>query len=129
MRQNTMFHAHLAAQSARETEKEWETAGKQEFVIVFGRRAVYLLKILFTNECIYDCKYCVNRSGNDVVRTSFTPEEVCTLTMEFYRRNYIEAILIFKFRGFKKSPNYTMELCIQCYTSCAMNTIFRDIFM
>ena len=53
-------------------------------------RCISLLKILFTNECIYDCKYCVNRSGNDVVRTSFTPEEVCTLTMEFYRRNYIE---------------------------------------
>ncbi len=53
-------------------------------------RCISLLKILFTNECIFDCKYCINRSSNDVVRTSFTPEEVCTLTMEFYRRNYIE---------------------------------------
>ncbi len=110
MRQNTMFHAHLAAQSARETEKEWETAGKQEFVIVFSAdgRCISLLKILFTNECIYDCKYCVNRSGNDVVRTSFTPEEVCTLTMEFYRRNYIEGLFLSS--GVLKSPNYTMEL-------------------
>lgn len=71
-------------------------------------RYISLLKILFTNECIYDCKYCVNRSGNDVVRTSFTPEEVCTLTMEFYRRNYIEGLFLSS--GVLKSPNYTMEL-------------------
>ena len=71
-------------------------------------RCVSLLKILYTNECIYDCKYCVNRSGNDVVRTSFTPEEVCTLTMEFYRRNYIEGLFLSS--GVLKSPNYTMEL-------------------
>ena len=57
-------------------------------------RCISLLKILLTNECIYDCKYCVNRSSNDVVRTSFTPEEVCTLTMEFYRRNYIEGLFL-----------------------------------
>lgn len=71
-------------------------------------RCISLLKILFTNECIYDCKYCVNRSGNDVVRTSFTPEEVCILTMEFYRRNYIEGLFLSS--GVLKSPNYTMEL-------------------
>ena len=71
-------------------------------------RCISLLKILFTNECIYDCKYCVNRSGNDVVRTSFTPEEVCTLTMEFYRRNYIEGLFLSS--GVIKNPNYTMEL-------------------
>lgn len=71
-------------------------------------RCISLLKILFTNECIYDCKYCVNRSGNDVVCTSFTPEEVCTLTMEFYRRNYIEGLFLSS--GVLKSPNYTMEL-------------------
>ena len=71
-------------------------------------RCVSLLKILFTNECIYDCKYCINRSSNDVVRTSFTPEEVCTLTMEFYRRNYIEGLFLSS--GILKSPDYTMEL-------------------
>lgn len=71
-------------------------------------RCISLLKILFTNECIYDCKYCINRSSNDVVRTSFTPEEVCTLTMEFYRRNYIEGLFLSS--GILKSPNYTMEL-------------------
>lgn len=71
-------------------------------------RCISLLKILFTNECIFDCKYCINRSSNDVVRTSFTPDEVCTLTMEFYRRNYIEGLFLSS--GILKSPNYTMEL-------------------
>ena len=71
-------------------------------------RCISLLKILFTNECIYDCKYCINRTSNDVVRTSFTPEEICTLTMEFYRRNYIEGLFLSS--GILKSPDYTMEL-------------------
>ena len=71
-------------------------------------RCISLLKILFTNECIYDCKYCVNRSSNDVRRASFTPEEICTLTMEFYRRNYIEGLFLSS--GILKSPDYTMEL-------------------
>lgn len=71
-------------------------------------RCISLLKILFTNECIYDCKYCINRRSNDVVRTSFTPDEVCTLVMEFYRRNYIEGLFLSS--GVLKSPDYTMEL-------------------
>ncbi len=71
-------------------------------------RCISLLKILFTNECIYDCKYCVNRRSNDVPRTSFTPEEVCTLTMEFYKRNYIEGLFLSS--GILQSPDYTMEL-------------------
>ena len=71
-------------------------------------RCISLLKILFTNECIYDCKYFVNRSSNDVIRTSFTPDEICTLTMEFYRRNYIEGLFLSS--GILKNPNYTMEL-------------------
>lgn len=71
-------------------------------------RCISLLKILFTNECIYDCRYCVNRSSNDVPRASFTPDEVCTLTMEFYRRNYIEGLFLSS--GILKSPDYTMEL-------------------
>lgn len=74
-------------------------------------RCISLLKILFTNECIFDCKYCVNRSSNDIPRTSFTPEEVCDLTMEFYRRNYIEGLFLSS--GVLKSPNYTMELLYQ----------------
>ena len=71
-------------------------------------RCISLLKILFTNECIFDCKYCINRSSNDIVRTSFTPEEVCTLVMEFYRRNYIEGLFLSS--GILQSPTYTMEL-------------------
>jgi len=71
-------------------------------------RCISLLKILFTNECVFDCKYCANRSSNDIVRTSFTPDEVCTLLMEFYRRNYIEGLFLSS--GVLKSPNYTMEL-------------------
>ena len=66
-------------------------------------RCVSLLKILFTNECIFDCKYCINRSSNDVERASFTPDEVCTLTIEFYRRNYIEGLFLSS--GILKSPN------------------------
>ncbi len=71
-------------------------------------RCISLLKILFSNECVYDCRYCVNRCSNDVVRTSFTPEEVCTLTMEFYRRNYIEGLFLSS--GIIKNPTYTMGL-------------------
>lgn len=71
-------------------------------------RCISLLKILFTNECIYDCKYCQNRCSNDIPRATFTPEEVCTLTMEFYRRNYIEGLFLSS--GIVKSPTFTMEL-------------------
>lgn len=71
-------------------------------------RCISLLKILFTNECIYDCKYCLNRRSNDVRRATFTPEEVCELTMQFYRRNYIEGLFLSS--GIIQSPNATMEL-------------------
>lgn len=71
-------------------------------------RCISLLKILFTNECIYDCKYCINRKSNDVPRASFTPDEICELTIEFYRRNYIEGLFLSS--GILNSPSYTMEL-------------------
>lgn len=74
-------------------------------------RCISLLKILFTNECIYDCKYCINRKSNDVPRASFTPSEVCELTMQFYRRNYIEGLFLSS--GILYSPNYAMELIYQ----------------
>lgn len=74
-------------------------------------RCISLLKVLFTNECIFDCKYCANRSSNDVVRTSFTPRELCELTMEFYRRNYIEGLFLSS--GILISPNHTMELILE----------------
>ena len=71
-------------------------------------RCISLLKILFTNECIYDCKYCLNRCSNDVPRATFTPDEVCTLTVEFYRRNYIEGLFLSS--GILNNPTFTMEL-------------------
>ncbi len=74
-------------------------------------RCISLLKILFTNECIYDCKYCINRKSNDVVRTSFTPDEVCELTMGFYKRNYIEGLFLSS--GILYNPDFTMELIYQ----------------
>ena len=74
-------------------------------------RCISLLKILMTNECIYDCKYCINRRSNDVPRTTFTPEEICTLTIQFYRRNYIEGLFLSS--GVVKSPDITMELLYQ----------------
>lgn len=74
-------------------------------------RCISLLKILFTNECIYDCRYCINRRSNDVPRASFTPQEVCDLTMGFYRRNYIEGLFLSS--GILHSPDATMELLYQ----------------
>ena len=71
-------------------------------------RCISLLKILFTNYCIYDCKYCINRSSNDVERAAFTPDEICELTMNFYKRNYIEGLFLSS--GIIKDPTYTMEL-------------------
>lgn len=84
-------------------------------------RCISLLKILFTNECIYDCRYCINRRTNDVPRASFTPDEVCSLTMEFYRRNYIEGLFLSS--GILYSPDYTMELI--CETLHKLRTMHR----
>jgi putative DNA modification/repair radical SAM protein len=70
-------------------------------------RCISLLKILMTNHCIYDCKYCKNRVSNDVERALFTPEEICTLTIEFYKRNYIEGLFLSS--GVYRNPDYTME--------------------
>ena len=84
-------------------------------------RCISLLKILFTNECIYDCKYCINRKSNDVPRASFTPDEVCELTMEFYRRNYIEGLFLSS--GILYNPDYTMELL--CETLYKLRTVHR----
>ncbi len=74
-------------------------------------RCISLLKILLTNECVYDCRYCHNRRSNDIPRATFTPEEVCTLTLEFYRRNYIEGLFLSS--GIIQDPTYTMELIYQ----------------
>lgn len=74
-------------------------------------RCISLLKVLMTNHCIYDCKYCANRVSNDVPRAEFEPEELCRLVMEFYKRNYIEGLFLSS--GVFKTPAYTMErMCI-----------------
>ncbi len=74
-------------------------------------RCISLLKILMSNECAYDCKYCVNRRSNDVPRATFTPDEICELTMNFYKRNYIEGLFLSS--GIINNPSYTMELLYQ----------------
>ena len=74
-------------------------------------RCISLLKILLSNECIFNCRYCLNRSDNDRPRATFTPEEICTLVVEFYRRNYIEGLFLSS--GVVNSPAYTMELMYQ----------------
>jgi len=73
-------------------------------------RCISLLKILFSNSCIYDCAYCVNRATNHIARATFTPREVADLTINFYRRNYIEGLFLSS--AIFKNPDYTMEQLI-----------------
>ena len=84
-------------------------------------RCISLLKILMTNHCEYDCKYCKNRKSNDIERATFTPEEICTLTIEFYKRNYIEGLFLSS--GVLKNPDYTMER--MCETLRLLRTKYR----
>lgn len=84
-------------------------------------RCISLLKILMSNECVYDCKYCVNRRSNDVPRATFTPDEICELTMNFYRRNYIEGLFLSS--GIINNPSYTMELMYQ--TLYKLRNVYR----
>lgn len=74
-------------------------------------RCISLLKVLLSNECAFDCKYCMNRASNDIPRASFTPEELCSLTVQFYRRNYIEGLFLSS--GVLGTPDHTMELFCQ----------------
>lgn len=74
-------------------------------------RCISLLKVLMSNSCIYDCKYCVNRRSNDTRRAMFTPEELADLTMNFYRRNYIEGLFLSS--GIMRNPDYTTEQLIK----------------
>ena len=84
-----------------------------EFVIVGVQigRCISLLKILLTNCCMYDCKYCINRKSNSVRRATFTPKEIADLTINFYKRNYIEGLFLSS--AVIKSPDYTMERLIE----------------
>ncbi|BCS80676.1 putative DNA modification/repair radical SAM protein [Anaerocellum diazotrophicum] len=71
-------------------------------------RCISLLKVLFTNECIFDCAYCINRKSNDIKRATFTPQEIADLTINFYKRNYIEGLFLSS--AIKNSPDWTMEM-------------------
>lgn len=84
-------------------------------------RCISLLKILMSNECVYDCKYCINRRSNDVPRATFTPEEICELTMNFYKRNYIEGLFLSS--GIVNNPNDTMERIYQ--TLYLLRNVYR----
>lgn len=74
-------------------------------------RCISLLKILMTNHCVYNCSYCQNNCNNDLPRATFTPEEICTLVIQFYRRNYIEGLFLSS--GVIDNPDHTMELLFQ----------------
>ena len=77
-------------------------------------RCVTLLKVLLTNVCCYDCQYCVNRTSNDLPRAMFTPRELADLTIDFYRRNYIEGLFLSS--AVIRSPDYTTELMVKALT-------------
>lgn len=70
-------------------------------------RCISLLKILMSNVCAYDCSYCINRISNDIERATFTPDEICNITINFYKRNYIEGLFLSS--AIIKNPNFTME--------------------
>ena len=74
-------------------------------------RCISLLKVLMSNHCAYDCKYCINRCSNDVPRATFEPDELCRLVIEFYKRNYIEGLFLSS--GVLHNPTYTMEKMVE----------------
>ncbi|MBB3309168.1 putative DNA modification/repair radical SAM protein [Rhizobium sp. BK196] len=86
-------------------------------------RCISLLKILLTNFCIYDCAYCINRSSSNVERARFTPEEVVWLTLEFYRRNYIEGLFLSS--GIIRSSDHTMEEMVRIVRELRVTHGFR----
>src|SRR3569833_2130660 len=86
-------------------------------------RCISLLKVLLTNFCVYDCAFCINRSSSNVARARFTVDEVVTLTLDFYRRNYIEGL--FLSAGIIRSPDYTMEEIVRVAKSLRVDHGFR----
>ncbi len=86
-------------------------------------RCISLLKVLMSNACVYDCKYCINRRSNDIKRTSFTPRELADLTIGFYRRNYIEGLFLSS--GVLRNPDYTCEQLIETLSILRSEYQFR----
>lgn len=121
------YDAACTSSGVRRKGKEGELGSASEAGICHSfsadGRCISLLKILFTNQCIYDCKYCINRRSNDTLRTAFTPEEVCRLTVEFYRRNYIEGLFLSS--GIMDSPDRTMELLVKTLKTLRLECHFN----
>ena len=113
MRQNTTRLARAAAHAVPAWKAAWANTDGVGICHSYtpDGRCVSLLKLLLTNYCIYDCSYCVNRISSDTQRARFTPEEVVFLTVEFYKRNYIEGLFLSS--GIIQSPDYTMEQLIR----------------
>ncbi len=86
-------------------------------------RCISLLKVLLTNFCIYDCRYCINRVSSNVARARFTPKELVTLTLDFYKRNYIEGLFLSS--GIIRNPDYTMEQLVEVARSLREDYGFR----
>jgi putative DNA modification/repair radical SAM protein len=86
-------------------------------------RCISLLKILLTNSCIFDCHYCINRKSSNVRRARFTPDEVVRLTLDFYKRNYIEGLFLSS--GIIRSPDYTMEQIVEVARALREDHDFR----
>lgn len=86
-------------------------------------RCISLLKILLTNACIYDCHYCINRRSSDTPRARFTPQEVVKLTLDFYKRNYIEGLFLSS--GIIRNPDYTMEQVVEIARCLRVDHQFR----
>ncbi|MCQ2506590.1 MAG: putative DNA modification/repair radical SAM protein [Lachnospiraceae bacterium] len=122
IKESTMEKVHILADAAKYdvacTSSGVDRKGKEDMLgnakacgichsFAADGRCISLLKILLTNHCIYDCKYCINRKSNDVPRAEFEPDELCQLTIEFYKRNYIEGLFLSS--GVIKNPTYTME--------------------
>ena len=109
MPQNMMCRVHRAGVAGQIPAKELASGVACGICHSFTEdgRCVSLFKILMTNNCIYDCAYCINRRTNDRPRATFTAQEIVDLTIGFYRRNYIEGLFLSS--GVIKSPDYTME--------------------
>lgn len=86
-------------------------------------RCISLLKVLFSNHCVYDCAYCVNKRSNDIKRATFTVEEMVKLTLNFYKRNYIEGLFLSS--GIYKNPDYTMGLLLETIKRLRINHQFN----
>ncbi|MEA4828200.1 MAG: hypothetical protein VB130_16505, partial [Clostridium sp.] len=89
-------------------------------------RCISLLKILLTNYCCYDCAYCINRYSNDLPRATFTPDEIADLTINFYKRNYIEGLFLSS--AVFKNPNYTMEQMLKVVSKLSSLSIISISF-